>query len=973
MPLSLSDVKSILDLDDAAPLTGTEYMPISQDGATVKAPVARAGSSLYSPPLRLVFPAGTLQVGSRTTTRAPFGLTVRTVKMSATTPSTSGVVTVDILRNGVSILSTKLTMDVGETTSSTAAIAAVIDIPEIAEDDEISAVVVTPGVGVSELQVWLIGASADVPPPPPPPVSTVRIVEGFDGGSDDEEANEISTSFDSTVGADSLTHSALASVNGGTALRIYGTDQHLIRKELPTDTVRKRRHYTQVRATSTGTAWINYTWAGDGTTVAFRYGITANRQVTLQAGTAGSGTGLDSTTVPLEQLSWANFELTAIGAASARLALYTGPNVNNIGEVGAHDVLQIAITAPDFGDVGVGLCVALPSGGGTVITPDLISEAFTFSTNAQPLTGALLPSADVVGSGALTTSVGTFLAGETSGVKVNGAGSHYIRFVRPSHMQRFDRIRIKYDAPNSGTGAATAWFDSQRNSASSANAYQIGIGTDGKLKARLASNGIGDDAITMASALTPGTEYDIIVEAHAGGVLKLGYVAGATVDSNAAAALTENVTMVNPLTATAFGNLNAGQPAAPAATSTPANFTILRWATSTEDVPSPPNATGSAPVDILIDAWEEDAADMPANHEVVYEGGGGGGGTVTFDALNVPSNGVLWGASCAPVGSQGTTTAGIALYESFARRRPDVLHLFNNARDWNGLFTATEKSWLTPTGGTRALPFVNWKVRGVNRPAQGIHALTCAQVRDGANDANIIRWARNIETYPHKVFIGLQHEPETDNELSTPGNSANEYADMWRHVVTLAKANGASNVIWCWIVTGSSSNAGANGSTWNALWPGDDVVDWLCWDAYWSTTQKIDFYGDFLETTGGRSLIAENGSNVTGWTAIGGMYGWATTAKTIGVNSLRYQFDGGKPLALTEYGIWFDVLTDAQGESRLRSIITQITDAPRIKMLLYYNNAQDHDNHIDGRPLSSDAYGDIGALPFFNVGTANAR
>lgn len=73
------------------------------------------------------------------TFRMPFAMTVTEVRASLTTAGgTSGTTTFDINEGGVSILSTKLTIDAGEKTSTTAATAAVISDSSLADDAEIA-------------------------------------------------------------------------------------------------------------------------------------------------------------------------------------------------------------------------------------------------------------------------------------------------------------------------------------------------------------------------------------------------------------------------------------------------------------------------------------------------------------------------------------------------------------------------------------------------------------------------------------------------------------------------------------------------------------------------------------------------------------------------------------------------------------------------------------------------------------------
>jgi hypothetical protein len=89
--------------------------------------------------------------------RMPFAMTLTAVRASLVTASTSGVVTVDINEGGSSVLSTKLSIDQDEKTSTTAATAAVISDSALADDAEISIDVDAAGVSAAGLKVTLIG------------------------------------------------------------------------------------------------------------------------------------------------------------------------------------------------------------------------------------------------------------------------------------------------------------------------------------------------------------------------------------------------------------------------------------------------------------------------------------------------------------------------------------------------------------------------------------------------------------------------------------------------------------------------------------------------------------------------------------------------------------------------------------------------------------------------------------------------
>ena len=91
------------------------------------------------------------------TFRMPYAFRLQAVRASLTTASSSGLVTVDINEGGVSVLSTKLTLDATEKTSVTAATPAVISDPDLANDAEITIDIDTGGTGAVGLKVYLIG------------------------------------------------------------------------------------------------------------------------------------------------------------------------------------------------------------------------------------------------------------------------------------------------------------------------------------------------------------------------------------------------------------------------------------------------------------------------------------------------------------------------------------------------------------------------------------------------------------------------------------------------------------------------------------------------------------------------------------------------------------------------------------------------------------------------------------------------
>lgn len=165
-----------------------------------------------------------------------------------------------------------------------------------------------------------------------------------------------------------------------------------------------------------------------------------------------------------------------------------------------------------------------------------------------------------------------------------------------------------------------------------------------------------------------------------------------------------------------------------------------------------------------------------------------------------------------------------------------------------------------------------------------------ADVAAGKIDSTLINAAKTVKGLgSRKIFLTLWHEPENDNVNAVglnitgqcktpngPNGSAADYRAMWRHVKEVFQQQGANNVVWFWNLTGFVGDSGTAG--WACivkdLYPGNDVVDWIMWDPYASSsdgdfvksvsrfynflTQNSDAQHDFKSKPWG---LAEHGSN----------------------------------------------------------------------------------------------------------------
>lgn len=121
------------------------------------------GSSVQCIPIACSDETTPLTTGSaKVTFRMPYAFTLFEVRSSVTDAPTGSMLTVDINEGGTTILSTKLTIDATEKTSTTAAAAAVISDVNLADDAEITIDIDTVGstVAGAGLKVYLIGERA---------------------------------------------------------------------------------------------------------------------------------------------------------------------------------------------------------------------------------------------------------------------------------------------------------------------------------------------------------------------------------------------------------------------------------------------------------------------------------------------------------------------------------------------------------------------------------------------------------------------------------------------------------------------------------------------------------------------------------------------------------------------------------------------------------------------------------------------
>ncbi len=143
-------------------LNGNELAPVDlPDGTTIQVPVSQI-ADLTSKAVQVAASDETTALTTGTaklTFRMPHALTLTGIRASLSTAQSAGsIFTVDVNEGGVSILSTKLTIDNTEKTSTTALTPPVLSDSFLADDAEITIDIDQIGNGTAKgLKVTLIG------------------------------------------------------------------------------------------------------------------------------------------------------------------------------------------------------------------------------------------------------------------------------------------------------------------------------------------------------------------------------------------------------------------------------------------------------------------------------------------------------------------------------------------------------------------------------------------------------------------------------------------------------------------------------------------------------------------------------------------------------------------------------------------------------------------------------------------------
>ena len=164
-------------------------------------------------------------------------------------------------------------------------------------------------------------------------------------------------------------------------------------------------------------------------------------------------------------------------------------------------------------------------------------------------------------------------------------------------------------------------------------------------------------------------------------------------------------------------------------------------------------------------------------------------------------------------------------HEAVIAKRNAIVNFFWS---WDDANYTPDMSLFANIAARGSVPMITWMPQDYRLRNQSAYSLSA--ILRGRHDAFLAGWARSMATYDGPVLMRFAHEMNGNwYSWSGRGNTASEYVQVWRKLVTMFRAAGATNVKWVWCPNVENRDP--------APWfPGDAYVDYVALDGYNSTT-----------------------------------------------------------------------------------------------------------------------------------------
>jgi hypothetical protein len=187
-----------------------------------------------------------------------------------------------------------------------------------------------------------------------------------------------------------------------------------------------------------------------------------------------------------------------------------------------------------------------------------------------------------------------------------------------------------------------------------------------------------------------------------------------------------------------------------------------------------------------------------------------------YPAGLIPPSGAYFGAFVAPREGESRQDA-VRRLESAIGRQVAIDHQYYR---WDQAIPTTHENWDASTG---RLPLINWSATKTDGSS-----VTWSAIANGSQDDWIIQRADAVKAFGSPIYLTFHHEPE--NDLATLGTPS-DYAAAFRHVVTVFRSQGVTNVAFVWTMMNWTFDPRSDRDP-NAYYPGDGYVDIIGVDGY---------------------------------------------------------------------------------------------------------------------------------------------
>jgi mannan endo-1,4-beta-mannosidase len=258
-------------------------------------------------------------------------------------------------------------------------------------------------------------------------------------------------------------------------------------------------------------------------------------------------------------------------------------------------------------------------------------------------------------------------------------------------------------------------------------------------------------------------------------------------------------------------------------------------------------------------------------------------------------------------------------YAAMVGRKPDIVMDYSNVTD--PLLTQVEIANLQARGET---PMVTWQLY---RSGWGGPTISLREIAAGSYDSYLHAAADLARHLPFTVMIRFAHEMNGD-WYPWSGDPA-AYVQAWRHVVSVFRQDGATNVKWVW-----APNVDNGSYPFASYFPGDQWVDYVALDGYNDGTASfgVDRWESLYQ------VFASSYAQVT-----------RLSAKPVIISEVASSEAGGDKAAWIREGF-------------LSTIPQRF---PRVAAVVWFDRDQEEDWRIDSSAASLQAYREVVASSLY--------